>query len=389
MVSADSGAAEDRGQLVKQLALAAGFDLVGIAPIAPAGHGEVYRQWIAGGQQGEMHYLERQVEERLDLRQKWPWAKSALVVALAYFQEVEGAACDESWEGGSGVNLAPQAQRGLCPTGPGTLGTHADLVPITGRIARYAWGRDYHRIMDSRLRRLEKLIRERLTPEAFEVRACCDTAPVLERELAARAGLGWVGKNTLLIHPRHGSWFVLGELITSLELIAVRGPLPDGRGSDLPADVTEHCGTCRRCIEACPTGAITPWQVAARKCLSYLTLEHRGAIPVEYEKPLAESGFIVGCDICQEVCPFNHQPLPLSAPDFKIQAPAPALELSTVGQWTELDWDRATRGRAHRRARFAMWQRNAAILEGKGSPDNARPPGPDIPAETTPLPPTP
>ncbi|MEI8198311.1 MAG: tRNA epoxyqueuosine(34) reductase QueG, partial [Phycisphaerae bacterium] len=241
---------------MKNLALAAGFDLAGVARIAPAGHPDAYRQWIASGQQGEMHYLARQVEERLDLRKKWPWAKSAIVVALAYYQESEDPKPDIS---------AFSIQ-------------HSALK--SGRIARYAWGRDYHRVMDARLRRLEKLIRERLAPEAFEVRACCDTAPVLERELAARAGLGWVGKNTLLIHPRHGSWFVLGELMTSLELSESR-PLPDGRGSDFPDQMTEHCGTCRRCIEACPTGAITPWQVDARKCLSYLTLEHRGAIPAE------------------------------------------------------------------------------------------------------------
>jgi len=292
---------------------------VGIARVGPISDRDAaaYRAWLAAGQHGEMHYLAQQVEARLDSRQKWPWARSAIVVALSYYQEDPNA-----------NSPAPS--------------------PASGRIARYAWGRDYHRVLDVRLRRLEKTLRQHL-PEPFEARACCDTAPVLERELAARAGLGWTGKHTLLIHPRHGSWFVLGELITSLDL-AVDEPIPD------------HCGTCRRCIDACPTQAITPWQVDGQRCLSDLTLEHRSAIPAPLQPLMAGAGYVAGCDICQEVCPFNRQPLPLSDPDFHVQAPAPRVPLDVVQGWTELDWDVATRGRAHRRARFAMWQRNAAIL---------------------------
>lgn len=311
--------------LVKELALGCGFNLVGIGPLEASRYGEEYQQWLAAGKQGEMKYLAQQVEARLDPLSKWPWARSVVVVALAYFQ-------DEP-KGGDKQNEA------VVGGGRGEM----------GRIARYAWGRDYHRVMDTKLRQLERAIRQRLAPADFQVRACCDTAPIMEREVAARAGIGWVGKNTLLIHPLKGSWFVLGELITSLEL-AFDKPMP------------KHCGTCTRCIEACPTEALTPWHLDARRCLSYLTLEHRGAIGVEFVPAMAEAGFIAGCDICQEVCPFNHDPLSLTELDLRLQPPAPAVNLAEVRSWTELEWDKATRGHAHRRAKFAMWQRNADIL---------------------------
>jgi epoxyqueuosine reductase len=143
-------------------------------------------------------------------------------------------------------------------------------------------------------------------------------------------------------------------MITSLELE------PD-------EPIGDHCGTCRRCIEACPTSAITPYSVDATRCISYLTLENRGVIVEEFHQPMQDSGFVVGCDICQEVCPFNRRPLPTSEPDFTARAPAPSVSLQQILAWSEQEWDILTRGRAFRRAKHFMWQRNAHILQGKSS----------------------
>jgi len=289
---------------------------VGIARAEMSAYGEAYRQWIATGKQGEMHYLAKNIEERLDLTKKLPWAKSVVCVGIAYWQD-EG-----------------QKKSG---------------EPL-GKIARYAWGRDYHKVMDAKLRVVEKRLRAALGEEAGLIaRAYVDTGPILEREFAARAGLGWVGKNTLLIHPYEGSWFLLGELVVNLEM------MPD-------SPIQDHCGTCTRCIEACPTNAITPYSVDGTKCISYLTLEHRGEIAEQYHAPMREAGFVVGCDICQEVCPFNRRPLATSEPEFAAKAPAPAIGLAEILRWQEQEWDAMTRGRAFRRAKFEMWKRNAAIL---------------------------
>ncbi len=276
-----------------------------------------------------MEYLARNLDERLDVTKKFPWAKSILSVGMAYWQE------EATGEAGQDDEKA-------------------------GRIARYAWGRDYHKVMEKKLIVLEKRLRTQLPADAagFTARSYVDTGPVLERDLAAAAGLGWIGKHTLLIHPKHGSWFLLGELITSLEM------MPD-------AAMGDHCGTCTRCIEACPTDAITPYAVDATKCISYQTLENRGEIPETLHGPMAEAGFLVGCDICQEVCPFNRKPLATSEADFAARAPAPRISLKVIADWTEQDWDVATRGRAHRRAKPAMWARNAAILAGN-TPDAAQ-----------------
>jgi epoxyqueuosine reductase len=223
-----------------------------------------------------------------------------------------------------------------------------------GRVARYALGRDYHKVIEGKLRQVERRLVEALGGrglEAPQIRTYTDTGPILEREFAARAGLGWIGKHTLLIHPRHGSWFLLGEMITSLELE------PDSA-------IEDHCGTCRRCIEACPTEAITPYSVDGSRCISYLTLENRGTIAEEFHEPMREAGFVVGCDICQEVCPHNRRPLATSETDFAARAPAPAMDLQQIIAWQEQEWDIHTRGRAFRRAKHAMWVRNAGILRG-------------------------
>ena len=325
----------ERTAAIKTWALELGFDLVGIALPQPSAYGAAYHAWLAAGKQGEMQYLARNLEERLDLRMKFPWAKSAVCVALGYWQD-------------AAPTIAPPAEQRQAASGS------AESPPSpTGKIARYAWGRDYHKVIEGKLKKLERRIRSafEMPGEKLEVRAYADAGPVLERELAARAGLGWVGKHTLLIHPRQGSWFVLGELLLSLELVA-------------DAPLADHCGTCRRCIEACPTGAIEPYSVDARKCVSYLTLEHRGVIAQPLHEPMRKAQFVAGCDICQEVCPFNRQPLACREADFAPRPPAPAVSLREVLAWQEQEWDILTRGRATRRAKFAMWKRNAGVLAG-------------------------
>lgn len=321
------------GEAIKAFALGEGFDLVGIARALPSSvrDARAYREWIAAGKHGSMDYLARNLEERFDITKKFPWAKSILSVALAYYQRPP--------------ETAIAAVGGQEPT---------------GKIARYAWGRDYHKVIEAKLKRLERRIRETFAPkppnaataEPLEIRTYTDTGPIPEREFAANAGLGWIGKNTLLLHPRHGSYFLLGEMILSLELA------PDDR-------MPEHCGTCTRCIDACPTDAITPWSVDARRCISYHTLEHRAPIDPIYHEAIRATNYLIGCDICQEVCPFNRDPLPTREPDFAPRAPAPNISLQQVLAWQEQDWDILTRGRAHRRAKFAMWQRNAQILSGE------------------------
>jgi epoxyqueuosine reductase len=313
----------ERAARVKELAREMGFDLVGIARPEPAAHGEALRAWLAAGMHGAMTYLARGVEERVDLRKKFPWAKSIVCVGLAYWQKQE--AGNEKQEG-------------------------------VGKISRYAWGRDYHKVIEGKLKKLEKRVREALGGEAaggMEIRSYVDTGPILERELAARAGLGWIGKNTMLIHPRHGSWFLLGEMVLPVELE------PD-------APIADHCGTCRRCIEACPTGAITPHCVDSRRCISYQTLENRGDVPQDLWVKMREAGYLIGCDICQEVCPFNGEMRVLATheADFAPRAPAPTVPLAQVLAWQEQEWDIMTRGRAGRRAKYDMWQRNARIVEG-------------------------
>ena len=324
-------APEEKAATVKVFAQALGFDLVGIARPEPSGHCHAYRAWIAAGKHGEMNYLARNIDDRLDPEKNFPWAKSIVCVALAYHQEAV-ASGQESAAGGQSEEAVG--------------------MPL-GKIARYAWGRDYHKVIEAKLKKLERRIRAAfaMPGEMLEVRAYADTGPVLERELAARAGLGWVGKNTLLIHPRQGSWFVLGELLLSLELAA-------------DAPVGDHCGTCRRCIEACPTAAIEPYSVDARKCVSYLTLEHRGIIAEPLHDQMRKAQFVAGCDICQEVCPFNRKPLPCQEADFAPRPPAPAVGPREVLAWQEQEWDILTRGRATRRAKFAMWKRNAGVLAG-------------------------
>jgi epoxyqueuosine reductase len=240
------------GETVKRLARECGFELAGVAAAEPAGDFPRYREWVEKGFAGDMRYLtDRRAEVRSDPRNLLASARSIICVGKLY-------------------------------NTPGE----------TEGISRYAWGEDYHRVMRAALQKLVEMLEREAG--RFEHKICVDTAPLLERSNARQAGLGWIGKNTCLIHEPLGSWFFLGEIVTSLELEA-DGPPPD------------RCGTCTRCIDACPTKAIVPdgdgWTLDSRRCISYFTIELRGPIPEEHREGMGTH--IFGCDICQDVCPWN------------------------------------------------------------------------------------
>lgn len=301
---------------VKKLARSLGFDHVGICSANPPETFHAYAEWVASGNHGTMAYLEKHLDLKSDPKKLLTSVNSIIAVGLNYYRPIA------STEG------------------------HP-------RIARYALGRDYHKVLRGKLNRLVKLVGS-LSADA-EFRACVDSAPILEREYAMRAGLGWFGKNTCLIDSRTGSWFVIGLLLTSLEL---EPDLPAGGG----------CGTCRLCIEACPTGAIVEagerWQVDSRRCISYLTIEHKGEIPASLHSSMGDWTF--GCDVCQEVCPFNQQrpTQPQRAPettelDFRQDRAWPNLkELAVINMER---FDSLTRGSAVRRAGLEGLRRNAQI----------------------------
>ncbi len=240
-------------------------------------------------------------------------------------------------------------------------GDTRDIAVGHGRIARYAQGRDYHKIIKKRLHQLCDELASAHPDAAF--RAFVDTAPVMERELAARCGIGWQGKHTLTINPTLGSWFLLGGIVTTLEL-----PVPDEQEVS-----TDHCGTCTRCIDACPTKAITPYRIDANRCISYLSIEHRDPIDAAFHEPMGD--WIFGCDICQEVCPHNSA----RTTNSKVE-PHPAYESSVRGfdllevlGWSENDRREAFTGSSMKRAKLGMMKRNAVIAAGHDLKHHASP----------------
>ena len=281
--AADPSMADDAAlkRDVRAAARACGFDQVGFAPAAPPTHAEVYEAWLADGYHGEMAYMAREdaVRRRLDPREALPGCRTLIVVSLLYGSTPAGTTAPDPW-----------------PADRGDPAPHRRL-PV---VARYALGRDYHDVFEERLDALSAAI-EDLAPGA-RTKRYVDYGPVMERDHAQRAGLGWIGKNTMLLHPDLGSYFMLGELLTDLEIE------PD------PPFVHDRCGTCRRCIDACPTDAILDGRVLdARLCISYLTIELRGPIPEALRPAIGNRVF--GCDICQEVCPWNSEaPSPARAP---------------------------------------------------------------------------
>jgi epoxyqueuosine reductase len=240
--------------LLTALARRIGFDSCRVTVCDEPAHALEFRTWLREGEHGEMNYMERGEEKRCDPQKVLPGARSIVVLALNYFQ-------------GQEERLS-----------------HSDA---TGRIARYAWGDDYHEVFGTKLDEVDQFLRR----FGGQQKCYVDTGPILERDHAAQAGIGWHGKNTMLIDAQLGTWFFLAEILTTLELP------PD-------APVSDRCGTCERCIKACPTGAITaPHRLDARRCISYLTIELKGSIPLEFRPLIGDR--IFGCDDCLDVCPWN------------------------------------------------------------------------------------
>ncbi|MBI3608348.1 MAG: tRNA epoxyqueuosine(34) reductase QueG [Nitrospirae bacterium] len=303
---------------INRVAREFGFAHAGIASARPLPfHQRAYRRAVAEGRHGDMDYLARELDRREDPSRVLPGAKTVISLAAAYYQGDHG---------------APP------PDAP------------SGKIARYAWGRDYHDLIERRLNRLKAFILEREPGAA--VRSAVDHAPVLERAYAQEAGLGFIGKHTLLITPDQGSWVLLAELITDLDLAC-----------DAPA-VTQ-CGSCTRCLDACPTNAlIGPFQLDAARCIAYLTIEHKGDTPDELRPAVGE--WLFGCDVCQEVCPYNE--------DREEKDLLPGLESRDgPGPWLALEdaatprsrtaFDRRFVGTALRRAGGRGLRRNAEVVE--------------------------
>ena len=306
---------------VKDLAHALGFDLAGIASPEPSPQTERFRSWLARGYAGEMRWLERRADERVDPRLVMEGVRSVVCVGLVY-----------------------------------DPGARPEPRPGFARISRYAGGDDYHDVMLEQIEALAAGI-EALVQAPVRWRAYVDTGPVLERAIAARAGLGWIGKNACLVHPRLGSYVFLGVLFTDLAL-AFDEPEPD------------HCGTCRACLDACPTAAFAePGVVDSRRCLSYTTIELREAIPGELRE--GQGAHVFGCDVCQDVCPFNRRerrrvpadPLGLRA-RLEQREPWVAPDLAWLLGLDEEAWRAATRRRALRRAKYRALLRNALVAAG-------------------------
>jgi len=339
-VGADGQASASLASAIKAQAGRLGFELAGIAALGPSAHGVFYQKWLQEKRHGEMGYLERPdaVARRLNPQVELPALKSAIVVGLNY----AGVGAD------SGAGVGADAGAGI--------------------IARYARGRDYHKVIKRKLLKLLQGIEETVGHPLPGARACVDTAPVLERELAQRAGLGWFGRNTMLINPRRGSYFFLGVLLTELELPA-----------DAPFEA-DHCGSCNACVQSCPTGALLGRDaqgapvIDATRCISYLTIEQRGAIPRDL-RPLIGNR-IFGCDICQEVCPWNSPKfVPLTRdPEFGTSAPANGNKsLIELMGMDEAAWDEFSRGTAMRRARRTGFLRNVAVALGNWAAPEAVP----------------
>jgi epoxyqueuosine reductase len=310
---------------VKARAAELGFDLCGIAPAEAFPELGFFREWLAKGYAGHMAYLPRTATVREDVRRILPAARSVVVTGTLY--HTDRPLSVESSDGSEGV------------------------------VSRYAWGDDYHAVIGRRLDSLLDWMRSR-SGDGFEGRAYVDTGPVQERVYAQRAGLGWTGKNTCLINPRLGSFLFLGEIICNLPLI------PDEPGFDM-------CGTCSLCIEACPTGALAaPGVLDATRCISYLTIELKGSIPEEHRAPLGRH--VYGCDICQDVCPWNAA---APASDSHEWQPRPALDPPRlVDLWRRSDAALAslTRGSAMTRARLTGLRRNIAVACGNSGDHGAR-----------------
>jgi epoxyqueuosine reductase len=315
-------------EAIREMARACGFELAGVARASPAPDFERYVNWAAAGFAGEMGYLQdHRAALREDARSLLPSARSVICVGRIYNTPL-----------------------------PYSTEFHENE---RAWIARYAWGDDYHDVMRRGLEQLDGMLRERAGP--YESRICVDTAPLLERSYARAAGLGWIGKNTCLINQRQGSWFFLGELLTSLAIE------PD-------APPPERCGSCTRCIDACPTTAIVltedGFALDSRRCISYFTIELRAAIPQERRADMGAHVF--GCDICQDVCPWNRRAAVTKEAAFAPREFAPRLE--KLADLSQDEFRTMFRGSPVTRAKYAGFLRNVAVAMGSlGKPEFREP----------------
>lgn len=307
----------------KTLAREVGFDLVGVAAPDPPPELAHFARWLSLGRAGEMAYLTGQADRRSDLRVAFPWARSVLAVGLQY----------------------------------DTPHPYSTESAGQGWIARYAWGDDYHDVLKALL---ETLV-ARLASEAgpFQSRAYVDTGPIVERAYAAAAGLGAWGKNTCLLHPDHGSWFFLGEAVTDLPLV------PDGPRPDM-------CGSCTACLDACPTGALpAPFELDATRCISYLTIEVKGDIPEDRRAGVGRHVF--GCDICQDVCPWNRKRRHLGRAAFEPREGLVAPELERLAELSDEGFREVFRRSPVKRAKRRGLLRNVAVALGNSGDPAKRP----------------
>ena len=293
-----------------------GFALCRVAPCGPPPHGDAFAAWLDAGMAGEMSpWLERGKSKRLDPQAVLPGARSVVVLAMNY------------WQG---------------PRSP------AQRAADTGRIARYAWGDDYHDTIEKGLGALDVFLQAHGGRQRYYV----DTGPVMERDFAAEAGVGWHGKSTMLLHPELGTWFFLAELLTTLHIE------PD-------APIPPRCGSCTRCLDACPTGAIRrdrPYQLDARRCVSYLTIEHKGAIPTELRPLLGDR--IYGCDDCLDACPWNRFAQESREAAFQARAATAGLPLRAFLAMSQEDFSAAFKGSPIKRTKRRGLLRNVCVALG-------------------------
>ena len=327
-MSSPLSAPADPSQLarrVRALAREFGFQRCGISGIELAKDEAHLRDWLAKGLYGSMEWMARHGDKRTRPDELVPGTLRVISVGLDYGRNDS----EEVW------NTLAEGERAY--------------------VARYALGRDYHKLMRQRLQKLAERIQQEVGP--FGHRVFVDSAPVLERALARDAGLGWIGKHTCLIDKNGGSWFFLGEIYVDL-------PLP----IDLPAEA--HCGTCTRCLDICPTQAfVAPYRLDARRCISYLTIEHEGAIPEDLRKPMGNR--IFGCDDCQLVCPWNKFAKRHDEPDFRARNDLDIATLPQLFAWTEQEFMQRTEGSAIRRSGHERWLRNIAVALGNAPGSDA------------------
>ena len=316
-----------------------GFELVGVTPAAQSETIARYRQWIENGYAGKMGYLERHLPLKADVRQLLTEAKSVISLAMNYY------------------TLDP----------PKALAED----PARGQISRYAWGDDYHDVIRQRLSELVGFIKQTAETE-LKTRVCVDTAPIIEREYAQKAGIGWIGKNTNLIHWRSGSWYFLAEVLINIDLESDTAPL---RGS---------CGTCTLCIEACPTDAIIePNLLDSRLCISYLTIELKESIPKALRPKIGN--LIFGCDICQEVCPWNSKAAPTEEPAFQPRDGNLTPKLLSLIGMTQQEFSRRFKGSPIKRTKRRGFLRNVLVAIGNWGEPRAIPALKDALADDEPL----